>query len=194
MKISKLKEEIKGVFKQPSVKYYFGKIRYGCPYFFPWNFNNTIISIRKLKLKTQDELDEYNEKHSHLNKENRFINLPMVRRCKNWIIKVFNNYYYIELGFPISIKNVELGWKDKWDSPRFEYSPQFHIYFFDLQFNYIYCVPKNTPCSDKYWEQILWYLNYCDKDIKKCKATWNWVDGETKQSTWDDSYLITSEN
>lgn len=192
MKIQQLKKEIKGVFKQPVKKYYFGKIKYGCPYFFPWNFNSTIISVRKLKLKTQEELNEYKERYKYSNKDNRFINLPMVRRCKNWIIKLFNHYYYIEIGFPIAIKNVELGWKEKWGLVRYEWSPQFHLFFFKWQF----CVFWNSPDgnSDKYYEQILWYLKYCNKNIEKSKASWGWIDGETKKSTWNDDYLITTKN
>ena len=47
----------------------------------------------------------------------------MVRRGKNKIFRLFNNYYFIEVGWPMSIKLQDLGWKDKYGSPRFEWTP-----------------------------------------------------------------------
>ena len=39
--------DFKGVFVPPVKKYYLGKIVYGTPYFQPWYFNSTILTIRK---------------------------------------------------------------------------------------------------------------------------------------------------
>lgn len=44
--------------------------------------------------------------------------------------------------------------------------------------------------DDKYWEMILWWKYYADKNINKAKKTWPWRDGKTKKSTWDPSYVI----
>ena len=55
MKLKELKKEIKGVFKPPKKRYYLGKLYYGTPYFYPINFNSTIVKIRKLKLRNDDE-------------------------------------------------------------------------------------------------------------------------------------------
>lgn len=144
---------IKGVFKLPVKKYYFGKIRHGSPYFYPWNFNSTIIKIRKQR--------------------------PKFARCRHF--KLFG--YEIDYGWPITYINYGLGWKDKFESPRFEWTPSFQIYFFGLQFCIWWIAPVDD--DDLYWEMVLWYINYCKKDLNKAKKTWGWVDYNTKKSTWN---------
>lgn len=193
MKTKELIKNIKGVFKLPKKKYYLGKIIFGTPYFDPWNFNKNIISIRKLQKRTDNELDEYLKlyPYSKRDKDNViYKNLPIVRRCKEKIIKLSGNNYWIQIGFPIAIKSVGLGWKDKYDTPRYEWSPQFHILFFHWQFCIFWETPSKDNHSDSYYEQVLWYINYCNSDIEKAKKTWQWVDVETKQSTWNNDYLV----
>lgn len=170
-------KDIKEIFKIPKKKYYFGKAVLGSPYMFPWYYCNSIIKIRKLKLKTKKEYDDYVERYPHLKKSKfiKFSNVPEVRRTINFVKKIFNNYYYIEIGYPIKIIKVKLGWKDKFGSPRYEWCPQFHIYFFGLQFAIFW----NAPDDDNYtyYEMIIHYLYYADKDIikaeKTCVTTWN---------------------
>jgi hypothetical protein len=185
--VKDFKKQIKGVFIPPVKKYYFGKLKYGTPYFYPWGFNSTIIYIRKLKLR---EEKTYAELAFPWRKEDcKFSNFPMVRRIKNWVIKIFKSYYYIEIGSPIKIAKGELGWKDKYDTPRYEWSPFFMICFFKWQF----CIHWNSPDDDNndtYYEMILWYLYYSNKDINKAEKTWDWVEGKTKKSTWNNKYLI----
>jgi hypothetical protein len=148
--------------KKPKNKYYLGKIVHGCPYFMPRNFNRNIISIRKNSI-------------------------PMVRRAKDWTFNLFGNQYWIEIGWPIKITWHGLGWKDKYDTPRFEFAPGFYIYFFHWQF----CIWKVSPIgrTDLYYEQKLWLEKYSDNDYNKAKETWPWVDGHTKKSTWDDKFF-----
>lgn len=188
MKTKNLIKDITGIFKLPIKKYYLGKIIHGTPYFWPRNFNKNIISFRKLELSTQEELDKL--PNDYLRKCKKFKNTPMVRRAKDFIFKLFGNYYFLEVGYPICYKTVELGWKDKWDSPRTEWAPAFHIFFFRWQF----CIWWVNPCGDldSYYEQIIWFLKYSDKDMIKAKDTWPWTNalGETKESTWNDKYLI----
>ena len=196
MKANKLIKEIKGVFELPVKAYYLGKERHGAPYFDPMNYVGSIIRVRKLKLRTPEEVAKKNEQYKYnKNKpDHLYSNYPMVRRAKNKIVKIFGNDYYITWGKPWAVKSVELGWKDKYESPRFEWSPQFHIFFFGLQFCIHWIAPKSSvekyADNDKYYEMILWYLKYSDKDIKKAEETWGWVDGYTKQSTWNKNYLI----
>lgn len=151
-------KQIKGVFKPPKKQFYLGKNRYGTPYFDPWGFDRNIISIYK--------------------------RMPMVQRRKH--IKLFNRYIFY--GWPIKAGTVCLGWKVKWDTPRFEWSPMFYFNFFKWQFVIIWKAPGEN--GDLYWEMVLWYLNYSDKDIKKAEETWSWVNYETEKSTWDKNYLI----
>lgn len=169
------------VFKPPIKKYYFGPLRYGTPYFWPMNFCASIIKIRKLKLTSQEELDKCTNDYQRQNK--KFSNMPMIRRTKSFTPKVFGNYYYIQIGWPIMFSKTDLGWKDKFESPRFEWGPSFIIFFFGLQF----CIFWKAPIEDedRYWEMVLWYNNYADQDIVKASSTWGWVDYETKLSTWD---------
>jgi hypothetical protein len=158
MSIKELKKEIKGIFKLPKKSYYFGKVRHGAPYFYPRNYNNTIISIAKEKKRFD--------------------------RCKSF--NLFNRC--ISYGSPIKIIKNDLGWKDKYNSPRFEWTPAFHLYFFNLQFCIYYMSPDND--NDLYYEMILWYLEYSDKNIKKAEETWSWTNYETKKSTWNNDYII----
>ena len=159
MTIKKIKQNIKGVFKLPIKKYYIGKIWYGTPYFYPWNFNKTILTIRKER--------------------------PKFKRCKYF--KLFG--YEISYGWPIKIVNYDLGWKDKFYTPRFEWNPSFQIWFFNWQFCIHWIAPLKETIEDTYWEMILWYLNYSDKDIINARSTWGWKDVDTNMSTWNDNYL-----
>lgn len=158
MTVKEIKKEIKGVFKFPKKSYYFGKIIYGTPYFTPWYFNSTILTIAKEK--------------------------PKYLRCKYF--KLFN--YEIAYGWPIYIYKNELGWKDKFHSPRFEWCPAFYIFFFNWQFVIRWNAPDKD--DDRYYEMILRYVKYSNKDIKKAEQTWDWIDSNTGKSTWNKDYLI----
>ena len=190
MKIKELKKEIKGVFKQPVKKYYFGKIRFGTPYFFPRNFEKWIFSFRILREKSPEDREQYAIKYPHLKNQevNKFSNLPMVRRNRYTIFKLFGKYIFLSIGYPITIKRVQLGWKWKYDDVRYEWSPSFNIYFFNWQF----CVFHKSPDrdDDRYYEMILHYLYSADKDIEKAEEIWNWTDMHLGESTWNKNYLI----
>lgn len=163
MGINTIIKQIKGVFILPKKHYYIGTLSYGTPYFYPWNFNRQILTIRKTR--------------------------PFYLRCKYF--KLFG--YEISYGWPFAIVNYGLGWKMKYDSPRFEWQPSFQIYFFNWQF----AIHWNAPLlegelysnNDKYYEQILWFLHN-NKDIIKTEQTWGWTDWETGKSTWNNKYLI----
>jgi hypothetical protein len=93
-------------------------------------------------------------------------------------------YYISKWG----IHSVDLGWKDKFNSPRFECVPSFHICLFGLQF----CIWWRSPDGndDDYYEMILWWLMYCNEDIVKAENTWSWIDCKTNKSTWNRNYLL----
>lgn len=186
MNIKELKQNIKGVFKLPIKKYYLGKIRYGTPYFNPRNFCSSIIRIKRVTKRSEEEISKLSDWGKTI-KSNMY-NLPMSLRSKYWIIKLFNNYYWIEIGSPIKIVKYGLGWKDKFNSPRFEWTPSFQIWFFNLQFCIHWAAPDNN--EDLYYEMILWYMKYANKDINEAEKTWGWVNCETKESTWNKEYLI----
>ena len=98
----------------------------------------------------------------------------------------------------IHIMSVDVGWKDKFDSPRYEYPPTIWIHLFKLNLIWHWKLP-NEKYMDDYWEQALWYLYYYKNisygrldapDIKKARESWPWEDIRTKQSSWNDKYLI----
>jgi len=153
----KILKQIDGVFVLPRKRYYFGRIRHGTPYFDPWNFNRTILTIRKKR--------------------------PKFLRCS--YIRLFG--YDISYGWPMAVVRYGLGWKDKYGTPRFEWSPSFQIWFFGWQFCSWWVASVDD--EDLYWEMVLWYLYYSDKDIKKARKTWEWVDYITNKSTWNNDYL-----
>jgi len=188
MTIKELKQAIKGVFKPPIKRYYLGKLVYGTPYFWPINFNKNILHIRKLVEKSQEEIEKYKITYPYIRNIPRFKNEPIVQRSKHWIVRVFDTYYYIEIGWPIKVYWHGLGWKDKFDTPRHEWNPAFYIFVFHWQFVIHWTEPNDF--SDSYWEQILWYIVYSNKDIKKAEETWPWTNMNTKQSTWNKDYLI----
>jgi hypothetical protein len=157
MTIKEFKQDIKGVFKQPIKSYYIGKIVHGSPYFDPMHFNKTILTIRDKR--------------------------PQFLRCKYF--KLFGKE--VSYGWPIKIHSYGIGWKDKWDSPRFEWTPSFQIWLFRWQF----CIWWNAPDNDNdsYYEQTLWYLKYSQKDIVKAQNTWGWIN-QKGESTWKKEYQL----
>jgi hypothetical protein len=178
-----LKEIKKSPFKQPNKNTYLGKIRYGVPYFYPSGFNPNIITIKKLELTPKEDLD--NMRNDFIRRAKRFKNQPKSKGGFEKTFKLFGNYYWINIGSPIKIKSTELGWKDKFNSPRFEFEPTFNIFFFFWQYRISYGVDN----ADKYWEMYLWWKYYSDEDIVKAEKTWQWFDSETKKSTWDKNML-----
>lgn len=190
MNISEICREIKGVFKKPRKVYYFGKIKSGTPYFNPRYFIPTIFYIRKLIHRSEQDVKEYKERYPY-SKNYKYLNLPMVRRSYDKIVKLFGVDYYITWGWPFSVVKLHLGWKDKYDTPRFEWVPAFMIFFFKWQFCIHYVSPyKDDHLTDIYYEMIVWYLKYSDKDLGKAKESWPWICYKTSKSTWGDKYLI----
>lgn len=94
--------------------------------------------------------------------------------------------------FPIHISSWDIGWKDKYDTPRYEHIGYFIIFFGrdyrkHWQFSMTVTAPKfycNNDCTvedydDNYWESMLWYLHYANeyntlnhkKDITKARMS-----------------------
>ena len=105
----------------------------------------------------------------------------------------------------IQIMSQDIGWKDKYDSPRFEHHPYIWIHIYKWNFVWYWDLPDSIGYNlkidyiEEYWEQALWYLYYyntysqglLDKpDIEKAKESWPWEDYKTKKSSWNDKFLI----
>lgn len=187
--------KIFSIFKLPELKWYLGKLAFGTPYFYPINFNPTIISIRRLKRRSQEDHDKLMVERPWCPSEDvRYSNVPMVRRTWDTVFTIFNRDYFMSIGWPIMIKDVKFGWKDKYDTPRFEFAPSFQIYFFKWQFVLYLAAPKDkTDYGDSYWEHVLWFYKYQNMNIKKAKKTWPWRSHPDRKSTWNDNYLKTRE-
>ena len=96
----------------------------------------------------------------------------------------------------LSVEAFGVGWKDKYDTPRFESNPHIYITLFNIiginiiwGFNYDYNAPAELRYdSDHYWEQVLWCLYYCDGDLNKARSSWPWR-GMDEKSTWNEKYV-----
>lgn len=104
----------------------------------------------------------------------------------------------------IQIVFHDVGWKDKYDTPRFEYHSYIWIHIYKWNFIWYWDLPdivgynSKTDYIDDYWEQALWYLYYTntisqgllDKpNIEKAKESWPWQDMHGN-STWNNKFLI----
>jgi hypothetical protein len=173
-----IKDVEKSPFIQPKKTARFGRIPYGEPYRAKW-FNRYIISFKFLKAKPNTKTDKVYYK-----------NLPMV---KSWykIFKFLGKYFFISFGIPIHINKVDLSWKDKFGTPRFEHPPYLEIYFFKWRYRVDYNVDVYTKSglddSDRYWEMYLWWKYYSDENLEKARETWSWYNNG--KTTWKQSYI-----
>lgn len=113
---------------------------------------------------------------------------------KNW-----NPILWCSRPYWIQIIAQDVGWKDKYDTPRYEYAPYIWIHIFKWNFIWYWSLPLHQKYyDDEYWEQALWYLYYNKTisqglndypDIKVAKETWPWQDMKGN-STWTDEFLI----
>jgi|GEM_PF-6784957 len=78
----------------------------------------------------------------------------------------------------------DIMWKDKYNTPRFEFAPQWNLTLFGK-----WQIMFWLDADDTYWEMLLWTIYYSDCNIIKAQQTWDWIDGHTKESTWNDDYL-----
>jgi hypothetical protein len=182
-----IQDVVNSPFLEPKKKYYFGTIKHGCPWFlYPNNFNKYILSFKKLKLISKEELSKLSIEGIKKRKDIIFSNFPTIRRLPNFTFKMFKSYYYLALGYPIAIRKLSLGWKSKWDMSRYEWSPSFMVYFFNWQFCIWWNSPIDSVTTDSYYEMYLWYKNWCNKDLNKARKEWPYTDYYTKKSTWEE--------
>ena len=109
-------------------------------------------------------------------------------------------------GYPgnsiLSWDSSDVVWKDKYDTPRFEYSPFFTLYLFGcLQFWFELDISEDFS-ETEYWEQLLWCLYYLkdrdpgrtltDDDWAEGRKTWPWASSgpSGSTSTWKDEYHL----
>lgn len=128
---------------------YFGEIKHGTPYFLP---------RRWVKYTKQDCIEAAEKAQKRVPAHLTFTHKP--EYYKSYSKPVPIKYFGINL--------TGLGWKMKWDSYRFEYSPSISIIVFGKQL-FIAFVPsaENNSLLDPYWESFLYY--HYETDRKKSK-------------------------
>lgn len=133
------------------------------------------------------------EKQKDLNDtEEFFLKLPRHIVFGKWREKAMFPVYKGNLAKLLDVDVVDVTWKDKYDTPRYEYAPRIQITLF---WGLVFLVwwgyaDKDYKMwdNDRYWEQFLWTKYYSHNDIEKAKETWPWRD-RNGNSTWDDRYL-----
>jgi len=152
-----------GVLNSPFVglelKWYFGKIKHGTPYFLPRRWVKCTFEDG---VKAWDEMSTNSQK-SYLKKQSKesWIKNYAKTHTKAVPIKYFGFNY------------TSLGWKTKWGDYRFEWSPSISIVIFGKEL-FITIIPKmgktpedTTIMVDSYWEAYLTYKYRTDKSKSK---------------------------
>ena len=164
-------------FKRPLLKWYFGKVKLGTPYFLPRRWKKpSHKEARKLALKKYREWGL------------KLLENPKLRS------RSYQDFYdeimrsQIAVPRKIGFDFVGLGWKTKWSDKdiRFEWSPLISFVLFKWQIA-LMIIPEN---QDRYWEAWLYWELYTDKTkstrerVEQCKSefsqTWTRSDGKTE--------------
>lgn len=188
MKLKYLKEDLRFLkalwspFKPFRLKFYFGKIKIGTPYFLPRKW---VKATPELAHKATLEYIEKEQKWNELN--------PKHARK----IKSYEEIYKDKMGYSYAIPKkigfdfVRLGWKTKWreDDYRFEWAPLLSFVFFGYQIAIIVKAPE----SHHYWEAWLYYEYSTDdrlpnwQRIRQCREKFpcTWTTYHKSKETWE---------
>ena len=174
-------------FKRPKIKWYFGEVSVGVPYFLPRRWVKP--SKERLDDIIKKEIKEFKERNKAIPKLTFVPTYEQLYRSKS------NSKVSVpkKIGFDF----VSLGYKTKWSNTdyRFEWSPLLSFVFFKCQIVVSLNVP--TEYVDSYWESWLYYENDTDKSktkkerIEQCKKefsqTYTISDGnsETQKDYYD---------
>ena len=99
--------------------------------------------------------------------------------------RVFKPYHSDYINPILYINSWSLSWKPKYEYVCFEDNPQVWICLFKFfWFGYKLTSPikEEEDFEDSYWEQMIWYVNYSDCDLKKAEKTYF--------GKWDKKYLV----
>jgi hypothetical protein len=99
----------------------------------------------------------------------------------------------------LTVDGSPIVWKDKYETPRFEFPAYIRITLFARYTMYIswgFDWKPGIPLTeqydnDDYWEQALWCWYYADKSLEKGRETWPWKTSKdgVDVSTWDERYI-----
>ena len=172
------------------LKWYFGEIQHGTPYFLPrkWvkcNMNDALRAWGKLSNASQDAISRCEGRESWLKKYTKIY-------TKAIPIKYFGWHF------------TTLGWKTKWEDYRFEWNPSLSVVIFGKQL-FITIIPKMEKADgdnylkiDSYWEAWLNYEYRTDKSKSKEERveelykiySCTWIGSENGVETRTDYYPL----
>ncbi len=179
-------KKIKGVWKKPKLRVYFGSWLHD-PNLPVWRNNSIRIAkygnyyqIRKsveLEDKSKAHYDEkfkctvrsyYHSTHNLIKADyawKRPIRKKLRKLGLGWIPPIIDLPWWL----CIRVFNWDVMWKTKFDDVRYEYPPQFTIVFLGLALTLTLHEPTGGyyTCDDQYWEGILDWLYTYDKDMYK---------------------------
>jgi len=153
----KFLEVFNSPFKRPKLKWYFGKIAIGTPYFYPRKWvkptKQMLIDSAKKEIEERKRWNESNEKYG---------NTPKVIPTIEELCEEKKNYKFPvpkKIGFDF----VSLGYKTKWTDTdyRFEWGPLLSFVFFKWQI----AIMLEVPNPQHYWVCWLTYVNDTNKDL-----------------------------
>jgi hypothetical protein len=149
-------------FKKPKLKWYFGKVDIGTPYFLPrrWVKPTHEMAV-EAAMKEIADVEKWNDKN------------PKYKRRVRPLDEVYQEKLRSQFAVPkkIGFDMVDLGWKTKWGNTdyRFEWAPLISFVFFEWQIAVVVIAPEQS----QYWEAWLYYYrdtNGTPKErIEQCK-------------------------
>ena len=172
-------------FKAPKLKWYCGKIALGTPYFFPRKWvKATPERAHQATLDCIKSTEEFNKRNPEYTRK--------VRPYDEIFADKIKSSYAVpkKIGFDF----VSLGWKTKYDSYRFEWSPMWSFVFFKWQI----AVTFVAPHLDHYWESWLYYTRETKGSVadriaqcrKEAPQTWSRHHSDGTKETTDYYDLI----
>lgn len=124
--------------------------------------------------------------------------IPLNRRIIFGGKHIYYPFIYCPKPAPITIRSCDVGWKDKYDTPRYEQPPYIWIHIFGINFIIYWVLVDSKLETSDYWEQALWYLYYYntysqglldEPNIVIARKSWPWHDMEGN-NTWNDKFFI----
>ena len=145
-------------FLRPKLKFYFGRIAIGTPYFLP---RNLVKATPKRAMQAA---------HDELVMRHKFNNANRNSSFKHKIVSIEELYverlrYRYPVPKKIGFDFVDLGWKTKWSETdyRYEWNPKWSFVFWKWQVALIFRAPDEVY-DHYYWETWLYYNYSTDKN------------------------------
>jgi hypothetical protein len=153
MKIKDVLKIYNSPFKRPKLKWYFGRVAIGTPYFLPrkWVKPTHEMAV-EAAMKEIANAEDWNKRNPNSNFKHKVRELDLVYAEK------LNHLFAVpkKIGFDF----VNLGWKTKWNNLdyRFESQPIISFVFFKWQIAVIISAPVSKIDMSHYWEGWLYYF------------------------------------